>query len=74
MKKTMFILLAIAITSLFSFKEEKKLKVELSLQQWQIVVNTLDNSTSPHTQVKATTQWIAEQVQAQIDTTSKQKK
>jgi hypothetical protein len=66
-----FILLGVILSVLFSFRTEKKLKVELTVQQWQVILSQLDNSTSPHTEVKVTTGWIVEQVRAQIDTTKK---
>jgi hypothetical protein len=56
---------------LFSFRTEKKLKVELTLQQWQVILNQLDNSASPHTEVKLSSHWLVEQLQLQIDTTNK---
>jgi hypothetical protein len=66
-----FILLGVALLSFFSFRADKKLKVELTLQQWQIILSQLDQSSAPHTEVKVTTGWIVEQVRAQIDTTKK---
>jgi hypothetical protein len=66
-----FILLGVLLSVLFSFRADKKLKVELTVQQWQIILSQLDNSTSPHTEVKVTTGWIVEQVRPQLDTTKK---
>jgi hypothetical protein len=66
-----FILLGVILLSIFSFRTEKKLKVELTVQQWQTILRQLDQSSAPHTEVKLTTGWIVEQVRAQIDTTKK---
>jgi hypothetical protein len=65
-KISAFILLGAA---LFSFRTEKKLKVELTLQQWQVILNQLDQSSAPHTEVKLSSRWLVEQLQPQIDTT-----
>jgi ABC-type metal ion transport system substrate-binding protein len=66
-----FILLAVALLSFFSFRADKKLKVELTLQQWQVILNQLDQSSAPHTEVKLTASWITDQVRPQLDTTNK---
>lgn len=62
---------AVLLFCAFSFKAEKKIKVELTLQQWQIIVGQLDQSAAPHTEIKITTGWIVEQVKPQLDTLKK---
>lgn len=64
--KIAFILLLVFF---FSFRTEKKLKVELTAGQWQIILNQLDNSQSPHTEVRISSKWLIEQLQPQVDTT-----
>jgi hypothetical protein len=66
-----FILLGMLLSVLFSFRTDKKLKVELTLQQWQVILNQLDQSSAPHTEVKLSSHWLVEQLQLQIDTTNK---
>lgn len=66
------IIAALLITVLFSFNQEKKLKVELSQKQWEIILSQLDNSTSPHNEIKITTGWLIEQLRPQVlDTINK---
>jgi hypothetical protein len=65
------IILGLAFIATTGFKEEKKLKVELTVQQWQAILSQLDNSSAPHNEVKVTSGWIVEQLQAQLDTTKK---
>jgi hypothetical protein len=66
-------ILAIALLALCSFKanEDKKLKVELTLSQWQAVLNQLDNSNSPHSEVKTVTGWLVTQLQPQVKDSTK---
>jgi hypothetical protein len=67
-----FIILGVAVLFFCSFKAEKKLKVELSQKQWEAILNQLDNSASPHNEIKITTSWIIEQLRPQVmDTTTK---
>jgi hypothetical protein len=73
MKKTLILLLVIACAS-FVPQPEKKLKVELSAQQWQAIINQLDNSSAPHNEVKITTGWLVEQLRPQLIDTTKAKK
>lgn len=73
MKKTLILITLATGAALLGFTpSEKKLKVELSAQQWQVIINQLDNSTAPHTEIKITTGWLVEQLKPQlIDTTKK---
>jgi hypothetical protein len=68
-KIALFILLGVILLCIFSFRTDKKLKVELTVQQWQVILNQLDQSSAPHTEVKLSSHWLIEQLQPQIDTT-----
>lgn len=71
MKKLIALLFIVSLCS-FGTQQEKKLKVELSVQQWQAILNQLDESQAPHTEIKVTTGWIISQLQEQIkDSTGK---
>lgn len=70
-KKYLFLLL---LPFAFAFREEKKLKVELTAQQWSGVLQVLDQSNAPHGDVKIVSKWLVDQLQSQIqDSTNKQK-
>jgi len=50
-------------------KEEvqpEKLKVELTLQEWEAVLAVIEQSTSPHIQVKSVAAELIKQLQPQI--------
>lgn len=50
-------------------KEEvqpEKLKVELTVQEWEAVLAVIEQSTSPHIQVKAVAAELVKQLQPQI--------
>lgn len=69
MKKAIFFAIILIVSAaIFSFRSEKKMKAELTVEQWQAVLNVIDHSTAPHTDVKAVQGWLVEQLQAQIDT------
>jgi len=44
----------------------KKLKVELKVQEWEAVLSVIEQSTSPHIQVKAVAAELVKQLQPQI--------
>ena len=46
--------------------EIQKLKVELSVQEWEAVLAVIEQSTSPHIQVKAVAAELVKQLQPQI--------
>jgi hypothetical protein len=46
--------------------EVQKLKVELSVQEWEAVLAVIEQSTSPHIQVKAVSAELVKQLQPQI--------
>jgi hypothetical protein len=46
--------------------EVQKLKVELAVQEWEAVLAVIDQSTSPHIQVKAVAAELVKQLQPQI--------
>lgn len=69
MKKAIAIVL---IAGLFAFNQEKKLKVELTAQQWEAIFQQLDKSAAPHNEIKITTGWLLDQLTPQLkDTTIK---
>jgi hypothetical protein len=47
-------------------QEVQKLKVELAVQEWEAVLAVIEQSTSPHIQVKAVTAELVKQLQPQI--------
>jgi anti-sigma-K factor RskA len=49
--------------------EEPKLVVELALQEWEAVLAVIENSTSPHIQVKSVSAELVKQLQPQVKTT-----
>ena len=46
--------------------EPVKLKVELAVQEWEAVLAVIEQSTSPHIQVKAVSAELLKQLQPQI--------
>ena len=46
--------------------EIQKLKVELSVQEWEAILAVIEQSTSPHIQVKAVATELIKQLQPQI--------
>jgi hypothetical protein len=46
--------------------EIQKLKVELAVQEWEAVLAVIEQSTSPHIQVKAVSAELIKQLQPQI--------
>jgi hypothetical protein len=46
--------------------EAVKLKVELSVQEWEAVLAVIEQSSSPHIQVKAVAAELIKQLQPQI--------
>ena len=56
-------------------KEEvqpEKLKVELTVQEWEAVLAVIEQSTSPHIQVKSVAAELIKQLQPQIPKDDKQ--
>lgn len=47
-------------------QEPQKLKVELTVQEWEAVLAVIEQSTSPHIQVKAVAAELVKQLQPQI--------
>ena len=47
-------------------QEIQKLKVELTVQEWEAVLAVIEQSTSPHIQVKAVAAELIKQLQPQI--------
>ena len=46
--------------------EIQKLKVELAVQEWEAILAVIEQSTSPHIQVKAVAAELVKQLQPQI--------
>ena len=46
--------------------EPQKLKVELTIQEWEAVLAVIENSTSAHIQVKSIAAELVKQLQPQI--------
>ena len=46
--------------------EIQKLKVELTVQEWEAILAVIEQSTSPHIQVKAVSAELVKQLQPQI--------
>ena len=47
-------------------KEPVKLKVELTVQEWEAVLAVIENSTSAHIQVKSVAAELIKQLQPQV--------
>jgi hypothetical protein len=47
-------------------QEVQKLKVELTVQEWEAVLAVIEQSTSPHIQVKSVAGELVKQLQPQI--------
>ena len=47
-------------------QEVQKLKVELTVQEWEAVLAVIEQSTSPHIQVKAVAAELVKQLQPQV--------
>jgi hypothetical protein len=69
--KKLFI--ALTLLTLLSFKtnEEKKLKVELTLSEWNAVLQVIDQSNAPHVNVEAVKKVLIDQLREQVDTTKR---
>jgi len=46
--------------------EPQKLKVELTIQEWEAVLAVIENSTSAHIQVKSVAAELVKQLQPQV--------
>ena len=46
--------------------QTEKLKVELSVQEWEAILAVIEQSTSPHIQVKAVSAELIKQLQPQL--------
>ena len=47
--------------------EVQKLKVELTVQEWEAVLAVIEQSTSPHIQVKSVASELVKQLQPQVN-------
>ena len=47
--------------------EVQKLKVELTVQEWEAVLAVIEQSTSPHIQVKSVAAELVKQLQPQVN-------
>ena len=48
-------------------QEVQKLKVELTIQEWEAVLAVIEQSTSPHIQVKSVAAELVKQLQPQVN-------
>ena len=48
-------------------EEVQKLKVELTVQEWEAVLAVIEQSTSPHIQVKSVAAELVKQLQPQVN-------
>ena len=48
-------------------QEVQKLKVELTVQEWEAVLAVIEQSTSPHIQVKSVAAELVKQLQPQVN-------
>lgn len=73
MKKT--ILALMLVVGLFSFNstQQQSLKVEGVVQEWQNVINVMEQSNARHLEVEAAKKFIITQLNQQLDTTNKKK-
>jgi hypothetical protein len=75
MKKIMSILMVALFLISFKGAEVKTAKVEGTIQDWDAVIQVMDQSNAPHQSVEAAKNFIIIQVNAQLaDSTAKPKK
>lgn len=53
-------------------KEPQKLKVELSVQEWEAVLSVIEQSTAPYIQAKSIATELVKQLQPQLPKDDKQ--
>ncbi len=74
---TRFAALIFAATVVISFivphppKEEKKYPVNLTIQEWNVVLGVIDNSNSPHQTVMAASKAIVDQIKVPYEADQK---
>lgn len=73
MKKPLLLLAFIAILFI-SAQVDKKVSVSLTVEQWQGVLNVIEQSNAPHTDVKAVQKAIIGQIQEQLKQDTVKKK
>lgn len=66
MKKTLIIIALAAISFGFVQDQPKKLKAELTLQEWEVVLGVIEQSNAPHSQVKAVQELLIKQLKDQV--------
>lgn len=73
-KHTIITLIAAMAVTFFAFagiqQQQQKLKVELTISEWEAVLHVIDQSTASHKDVVAIRAVLLEQLQAQIQTDS----
>lgn len=73
MKKPIIFILILAAVFI-SAQVDKKVSVSLTVEQWQGVLNVIEQSSAPHTDVKAVQQAIIGQIQEQLKQDTVKKK
>lgn len=71
MKKHLFWIAIILLGLCVAFTKKKTYKLELDEGQINTLLIVVDQSTAPHTQVKAVQGWLEQQLVPQIDTVKK---
>lgn len=69
--KKLFIALTLLTLLSFNTNEDKKLKVELTVNEWNAVLQVIDQSNAPHLNVEAVKKVLIDQLKAQMDTTKR---
>lgn len=73
MKKPIIFILILAAVFI-SAQVDKKVSVSLTVEQWQGVLNVIEQSNAPHVEVKAVQQAIIGQIQEQLKQDTVKKK
>lgn len=67
------VIVLIGLFLLAAFSPSKDLTATASVEQWQDLINIVDQSTAPHVQVTRVQQWLIPQLQKQAADTTKKK-
>lgn len=65
--KKLILLAVVLVCMAFTTDEPKKLKVELTEQEWGAVMQVIDQSNAPHAQVKAVQEILTKQLVPQLE-------
>lgn len=73
MKKIKFLAVIAAFVTASVLAQEKQLIVKGEIQNWQLVMEVIEQSNAPHLQVKAAQEFLLKQLQPQLQDTTKSK-